>query len=426
MTMSVTTSKLDKKAGRVLLPETMEPMRYDLKLTPNLEQFTFEGEVTVRVQTAVEKHLETKEVIMHAKELAFHSATFRPVNNCTIGNTASDVVEADEIRTNIKATTVAFVFPHALPLGSEVDITIRYTGFLNNQMAGFYRSQYKDIHGNTKYMASTQFESLDARRAFPCWDEPSRKAVFSVALVVDSHLTCMSNMPEKCVSTIANNKKQITYLDSPKMSSYLLAFVVGEFDYVQEMTKHGVTIRLYTPPGKSNQGDYALKCAIDALDLFDDFFNVPYPLPKLDLVAIPEFAMGAMENWGLVTFREVDLLIDPIKASNSQKQRVCVVVAHELAHQWFGNLVTMAWWDDLWLNEGFASWAENYACDKLHPDWKMWEQFVTDHMAAALRLDSLRSSHPIQVPIHHAEEVEQVFDAISYCKGGCVVRMVRG
>lgn len=267
-------------------------LRYDLKLTPNLEQFTFEGEVIVRVQTAVEKNLETKEVIMHAKELAFHSATFRPVNSSSgIGQPGSEVVEADEIRTNIKATTVTFVFPHALPTGSEVDITIRYTGLLNNQMAGFYRSQYQDIHGNAKYMASTQFESLDARRAFPCWDEPSRKAVFSVSLVVDSHLTCMSNMPEKCVSTMANNKKQVTYLDSPKMSSYLLAFVVGEFDFVQEMTKHGVTIKLYTPPGKSNQGDFALKCAIDALDLFDDFFNVPYPLPKLDLVAIPEFAM---------------------------------------------------------------------------------------------------------------------------------------
>jgi len=399
-----------------LLPETMEPLRYDIKLIPNLEQFTFEGEVTVRVKTAAV--LETREVIMHAKELAFHSASYSVVDGTA-------AVEAEEIRTHTKATTVTFVFPQALPASSDLDVTIRYTGLLNNQMAGFYRSQYKDVHGNSKYMASTQFESLDARRAFPCWDEPSRKAIFAVTLVVDSHLTCMSNMPEKCVSSFDNKKKEITYLDSPKMSSYLLAFVVGEFDYVQKLSKHGVLIRLYTPPGKSNQGDYALQCAVDALDLYDDFFNVPYPLPKLDMVAIPEFAAGAMENWGLVTYREVDLLIDPIKASNAQKQRVCVVVAHELAHQWFGNLVTMAWWDDLWLNEGFASWAENYACDKLHPDWKMWEQFVTDHAAAALRLDSLRSSHPIQVPIHHAEEVEQVFDAISYCKGGCVVRMIR-
>jgi puromycin-sensitive aminopeptidase len=143
------------------------------------------------------------------------------------------------------------------------------------------------------------------------------------------------------------------------------------------------------------------------------------------MVAIPEFAMGAMENWGLVTYRDVDLLIDPVTASNSQKQRVCTVVCHELAHQWFGNLVTMTWWDDLWLNEGFASWAENYAANEAFPDYEMWSQFVNDHLSRALKLDGLLSSHPIQVPIHHAEEVEQVFDAISYCKGGSVVRMIR-
>lgn len=238
---------------------------------------------------------------MHAKELAFHSASYRSAA-ATVDVAA---VEAEEIRTNLKATTVTFVFPQALPADSEVDITILYAGVLNNQMAGFYRSQYKDINGNNKYMASTQFESLDARRAFPCWDEPSRKAIFAVTLVVDSHLTCMSNMPEKCVSSIGNNKKQITYLDSPKMSSYLLAFVVGEFDFVQEMTKHGVLIRLYTPPGKSDQGDYALKCAINALDLFDDFFNVPYPLPKLDMVAIPEFAAVSNNSSCVITHQDI-------------------------------------------------------------------------------------------------------------------------
>lgn len=240
------------------------------------------------------------------------------------------------------------------------------------------------------------------------------------------------------------------------MSSYLVAFCIGEFDFVQSLTTHGVLVRVYTPPGKSETGRFALDCALKTLDMYDDFFGVPYPLPKLDMVGIPEFAMGAMENWGLVTYREVrieersdenatktrrvttsltlpqrsharsppqvDVLVDPIKASSNQKQRVCTVVTHELAHQWFGNLVTMAWWDDLWLNEGFASWTENMAADMMFPDWKMWEQYTVDHGAAALRLDSLRSSHPIQVPIKHAEEVEEVFDAISYCKGSYVVR----
>ena len=293
-------------------------------------------------------------------------------------------------------------------------------------MAGFYRSSYTNIHGESKIMASTQFESLDARRAFPCWDEPARKAIFGVKLTVPKHMDAFSNMPELSNKTlVGGKKKELTFADSPIMSTYLLAFVIGEFDYVQAQTSNGVMVRVYTPPGKSNSGEFALDCATKSLDAYDDFFGIPYPLPKLDMVAIPEFAAGAMENWGLVTYREVDLLIDPKKASSNQKQRVCTVVTHELAHQWFGNLVTMTWWDDLWLNEGFASWAENWAADVLFPNWKMWPQFTTGHLSAALRLDSLKSSHPIQVPIHHAEEVEEVFDAISYCKGGSVVKMCR-
>mmetsp|Transcript_12940 Transcript_12940/g.31532 ORF Transcript_12940/g.31532 Transcript_12940/m.31532 type:complete len:784 (+) Transcript_12940:201-2552(+) len=305
-------------------------------------------------------------------------------------------------------------------------LSIRYTGFLNNQMAGFYRSGYTNIRGEDKIMASTQFESLDARRAFPCWDEPARKASFGVTLTVPKHMDAFSNMPELSNRTLAGGtKKELTFLDTPVMSTYLVAFCIGEFDYVQAQTRHGVLVRVYTPPGKSDTGAFALDCATKSLDAYDDFFGIPYPLPKLDMVAIPEFAMGAMENWGLVTYREVDLLIDPTKASSNQKQRVCTVVTHELAHQWFGNLVTMTWWDDLWLNEGFASWAENWAADVIFPTWSMWDQFTTGHLSSAMRLDALKSSHPIQVPINHAEEVEEVFDAISYCKGGSVVKMIR-
>lgn len=174
------------------------------------------------------------------------------------------------------------------------------------------------------------------------------EAIFGVTLVVPKHLDAFSNMPELSHKTLAGGlKKEISFLDTPIMSTYLLAFVIGEFDYVQAQTQHGVLVRVYTPPGKSEAGVFALHCATKSLDAYDDFFGIPYPLPKLDMVAIPEFAAGAMENWGLVTYREVDLLIDPTKASSNQKQRVCTVVTHELAHQWFGNLVTMTWWDDL-------------------------------------------------------------------------------
>lgn len=410
----------DKKVeGRVLLPSTINPTRYDIKLTPDLEKFTFQGEISVQLETTADLN-ECKSIVMHAKELCFISATL------VVDKERFAPMEAQEIVDNKKATTVTFTFAKDLPASSTMTLSIEYIGFLNNQMAGFYRSSYTDIHGETKIMASTQFESLDARRAFPCWDEPARKAVFGVTLVTPINLTAFSNMPEKYSQSMKCGKlRETTYLDTPIMSSYLLAFCIGEFDYVQAKTNHGVLIKVYTPPGKSNAGLFALDCATKALDAYDDFFGIAFPLPKLDMVAIPEFAMGAMENWGLVTYREVDLLIDPTKASNNQKQRVCTVVTHELAHQWFGNLVTMAWWDDLWLNEGFASWAENWAADQIYPEWTMWDQFTTGHLSYAMKLDALKSSHPIQVPIRHAEEVEEVFDGISYCKGGSVVRMIK-
>mmetsp|Transcript_29685 Transcript_29685/g.53877 ORF Transcript_29685/g.53877 Transcript_29685/m.53877 type:complete len:887 (-) Transcript_29685:86-2746(-) len=407
-----------KTEGRVLLPPTINPIRYDLKFTPDLENFTFSGETTIEVTTSADVG---NDITMHAKELCFATASY-----VVKGESGEEVHEVEEIRVNMKATTVTFVFGGVLPANATLILKIEYTGFLNNQMAGFYRSSYTDIHGESKIMASTQFESLDARRAFPCWDEPARKAIFGVTLTVPKHMDVFSNMPELSNKTLAGGtKKELAFLDTPIMSTYLVAFCVGEFDYVQAQTSHGVLVRVYTPPGKSDAGAFALDCATKSLDAYDDFFGIPYPLPKLDMVAIPEFAAGAMENWGLVTYREVDLLIDPTKASTNQKQRVCTVVTHELAHQWFGNLVTMTWWDDLWLNEGFASWAENWAADVIFPHWSMWDQFTTGHLSAAMRLDALKSSHPIQVPIRHAEEVEEVFDAISYCKGGSVVKMAR-
>mmetsp|Transcript_10839 Transcript_10839/g.14084 ORF Transcript_10839/g.14084 Transcript_10839/m.14084 type:complete len:887 (+) Transcript_10839:126-2786(+) len=401
-----------KAAGRVLLPDNVDPIKYIIRLEPNLETFTFDGEQTVEVEITKPG---TQEISLHTRELYIKEASFTGSNG--------EKITPVEINFNNTLRTCTFVFKEELVVGAGA-VQISFMGHLNNQMAGFYRSKYTDINGNSKYMASTQFEALDARRCFPCWDEPAKKAVFALTLVVPGDLQAFANMPEKEVNTLKDGRKEIIYLDSPKMSTYLLAMCIGEFDFVQDYTEHGVLVRVYTPPGKSETGQFALKVACDTLDLYNNFFKLPYPLPKLDMVAIPEFAMGAMENWGLVTYREVDLLIDEAQASTQQKQRVCGVVTHELAHQWFGNLVTMAWWDDLWLNEGFASWTQTYAAACLFPSWKMWDQFTVDDQAAALRLDSLRTSHPIQVPIAHAEEVEQVFDAISYCKGASVVRML--
>lgn len=310
-------------------------LRYDIHLVPNLQDFTFAGEckVTLKVADNVPQDL-SKCVVLHAKELCFANAQYETTDGTV------EAVKAEEIVLNLKATTVKFSFAKDFVPGSTITLSIQYNGFLNNQMAGFYRSSYTDIEGNSKIMASTQFESLDARRCFPCVDEPAVKAKFGVALTVDSFLDVLSNMPPSESVRISKDKKKIVFQDTPTMSTYLLAICVGEFDSVQSVTDHGVSVTVYTPPGKASSGMFALDKATKCLDLYDDFFQVKFPLPKLDMIAIPEFAAGAMENWGLVTYREVDLLVDPVTASSKQKQRVLSVVTHELAHQWFGNLVT--------------------------------------------------------------------------------------
>lgn len=263
--------------------------RYDIHLTPNLVDFSFSGEckVTFKVAESIPDDLK-KNLTLHAKELCFANAHY-------VTDVAEEPVKAEEITQNLPATTVKFNFAKEFVPGSIITLSIQYNGFLNNQMAGFYRSSYTDIEGNSKIMASTQFESLDARRCFPCIDEPAAKAKFGVALTVDSHLDVLSNMPPSESVRISKEKKKIVFQETPIMSTYLLAICVGEFDSVQSITEHGVSVTVYTPPGKSSSGMFALDAATKCLDLYDDFFQVKFPLPKLDMIAIPEFAAGAME-----------------------------------------------------------------------------------------------------------------------------------
>jgi len=402
------------KSYRVLLPSDVLPERYDLQLEPDLEGFTFEGVVRITCDVRVA----TDVISLHGKELLIRSASFK-----SEADEGKDALPAVEINMKVKDMTVALVFEEVLPTGNGV-LEISFRGILNDQMAGFYRSKMTDSKGVQRYLATTQFEAVDARRCFPCWDEPSRKAVFVVTLIYPGHLMAVSNMPPTGLLVLKDGRKKETFAPTPLMSTYLLAFCVGEFEYISGQTKDGVVARVMCTPGNTERCAYALKCTVKALDFYNGFFGIPYPLPKVDMIAIPDFSAGAMENWGLVTYREVLLLCDEKTVSATQKQRICSVITHELAHQWFGNLVTMGWWDDLWLNEGFANWMQTFAADKLHPEWNLWEAFVSTDQGNALKLDALRTSHPIQVPIGRAETVEEVFDAISYCKGGSVVRMI--
>eukprot|EP00928_Gymnodinium_smaydae_P013391 TRINITY_DN14887_c0_g2_i1.p1 TRINITY_DN14887_c0_g2~~TRINITY_DN14887_c0_g2_i1.p1 ORF type:complete len:888 (-),score=264.42 TRINITY_DN14887_c0_g2_i1:46-2709(-) len=398
-------------AYRVLLPSDVLPTRYDLTLEPDLDRFTFDGLVKIHCDVAVA----TDSISVHAKQLVISDASFTP--------TGGKPMEACEITMKVKDMTATFGFAEVLPVGTGI-LEVKFRGTLNDQMAGFYRSKYTNSKGEAKHMACTQFEAIDARRCFPCWDEPARKAIFDVTIIYDGKLTALSNMPPKRAEILKDGRRREEFMPTPKMSTYLLAFCVGEFEYISGQSEGGTIARIYCMPGSLEKCHFALRTCIRALDFYNEFFAIPYPLPKMDMIAIPDFSAGAMENWGLVTYREVALLCDEKTVSSVQKQRIASVITHELAHQWFGNLVTMGWWDDLWLNEGFANWMQTFAADALHPEWNIWESYVGKEQQQALSLDSLRSSHPIQVPIKKAEEVEEVFDAISYCKGGSVVRMI--
>ncbi|KAK4910425.1 Aminopeptidase 2 mitochondrial, partial [Elasticomyces elasticus] len=321
-------------------------------------------------------------------------------------------------------------FEETLPAGSTAILTQKFSGKLNDNMAGFYRSSYKSEDGTNKYLATTQMEPTDARRAFPCFDEPALKAEFTITLVADKDLTCLSNMDEASEKEVdskmtgGGKKKAVTFNKTPLMSTYLLAFIVGELKMI-ETNAFRVPVRVYATPDRDiEHGRFSMELGARTLEFYEKTFNSEFPLPKMDMVAIPDFSAGAMENWGLITYRVVDLLFDDKTSGASTKQRVAEVVQHELAHQWFGNLVTMDFWDGLWLNEGFATWMSWYSCNTFYPEWKVWQGYVTDNLQSALALDGLRSSHPIEVPVKRADEINQIFDAISYSKGSCVLRMI--
>uniref|UniRef100_A0A8C9TJ48 Aminopeptidase n=1 Tax=Scleropages formosus TaxID=113540 RepID=A0A8C9TJ48_SCLFO len=395
------------------LPTDVSPVNYALWLKPDLVDFTFEGKVEARVQVS---RPATNQIVMNCADIDIISASFASGGK-EINATGFNYQNEDE--------KVTLSFPSALQAGSGI-LKIDFVGELNDKMKGFYRSKYITPTGEVRFAAVTQFEATDARRAFPCWDEPAIKATFDITLIVPKDRVALSNMNviDRKPYPDDDNLLEIKFATTPIMSTYLVAFVVGEYDFVESQSSDGVTVRVYTPVGKAEQGKFALEVATKTLPFYKDYFNVPYPLPKIDLIAIADFAAGAMENWGLVTYRETALLIDPKNSCSSSRQWVALVVGHELAHQWFGNLVTMEWWTHLWLNEGFASWIEYLCVDHCFPDYDIWTQFVSADYTRALELDALDNSHPIEVNVGHPSEVDEIFDAISYSKGASVIRML--
>ncbi|KAK4459188.1 peptidase family M1-domain-containing protein [Cladorrhinum samala] len=398
--------------ARELLPTNVVPKHYHVTLEPDFTKFTFEGTVVIDLEVAEE----SKSISLHTLELDVH--------NAKISSGGQAVCSSPKISYNDSTQVTTLDFTGSVSQGSKAQLEIKFTGQLNDKMAGFYRSTYKKEDGTQGVLAVSQMEPTDARRSFPCFDEPSLKAEFTVTLIADKKLTCLSNMDVASEAEVEGTKKAVTFNKSPPMSTYLVAFVVGELNYI-ETNDFRVPVRVYAPPGQNiEHGRFSLDLAAKTLAFYEKVFGIEFPLPKMDQIAIPDFAQGAMENWGLVTYRVVDLLLDEKVSGAATKERVAEVVQHELAHQWFGNLVTMDWWDGLWLNEGFATWASWYSCNIFFPEWKVWETYVVDNLQRALSLDSLRSSHPIEVPVKRADEINQIFDAISYSKGSCVLRMI--
>jgi len=397
-------------AETFVLPGTVRPLKYQIKLQPDLGRFTFRGEVAIDVEIIQR----TSELVLNADELQIESATLVRRRSST---------PAGQITPNPAQETVSLDFGRSIAPG-PARLDIHFTGQLNDKLRGFYRSRYTALEGEQQYLAATQFEATDARKAFPCWDEPALKAKFEVTLVVPSDLVAVSNTPVVDNTPAGSGLKAVRFAETPVMSTYLLAFVVGDLTSVEQQASNNTKVAVWTTRGKEEQGRFALDTSVRMLSFFNDYFGIPYPLEKLDHIAIPDFAAGAMENWGAITYRETALLVDPPNSSAGTRQRVAEVVAHEMAHMWFGDLVTMKWWDDLWLNESFASWMGTKAVDWLFPDWQMWTQFVNMDTNRGLSLDGLRNSHPIEQEVKDPAEVSQLFDAISYSKGASIIRML--
>ena len=381
------------------------PLNYKLTFEPDLKKFTFDGLESISINCKKSVNI----ITMNCAELK--------IKSCIV-KSGQKIIESTP-KINEKKEELQ------IKLGEKIrglcTVDLEFEGILNDRLLGFYRSKYRQ-NGKTKYLATTQFEAADARRAFPCWDEPEAKATFEISIITDNKFTAISNMPIKTKKKIGN-KTTYNFQKTPLVSTYLIYLGVGEFEYLTGKAGK-IQIRVVTTKGNTSRGKFSLELGKKLLTSYEKYFGIKFPLPKLDLIAVPDFAAGAMENWGAITFRETILLYDPKTSSTRTKQFIAEVISHEIAHMWFGNLVTMKWWNDLWLNESFATFMATKFVDKFYPEWDLWNQFVEDAMNVAMGLDSLKTTHPIDVKVNSPAEIREIFDAISYDKGGCVLRML--
>src|SRR4051812_3585156 len=385
------------------LPAGVSPSHYTLWFAPDLANRTFRGRETIDIQIAAA----TRAITLNAAEIVFNSVTV----------TAAGRGQNARVTLDDKAETATLTVPQPIPAGAA-SIAITYTGVLNDKLRGFYIS-----NANNRSYAVTQMEATDARRAFPSFDEPAYKATFDISVTIDAGDTVISNGRQTSDTPGPEPRKHtVAFSTTPKMSTYLVAMLVGDF-VCREGKTQDIPIRVCSTPDKLHLTGFALEAAEQQVAFYNRFFGIRYPFGKLDIIGVPDFAAGAMENTGAITFREQYLLADPDHASLKTLKDVAAVTAHEIAHQWFGDLVTMKWWDDIWLNEGFATWMANKPLGEWKPEWHV-ELDDAGETQQALRLDVLRSTRAIRTKAETPDEINELFDAIAYEKTGAVLRMV--
>ena len=388
----------------------MVPSHYRIKLEPDLEKATFIGSVEIEVEV----NNPTDTIQMNAADLAIQSA--RVVDSVGSNTEVADIfLDAEMERLTLSFDSQISPGPHT--------IVAEFTGVLNDQLHGFYRSTFTDDDGVDHTIATTQFESTHARRAFPCFDEPAFKASYGVTLIVPSEQFAVSNGPIISETDLKNGQREVVFEDTMVMSTYLVAFIVGPFEATDPVDVNGVPLRIVHPIGKGHLTDYSLEAGAFALEFFSKYYGIPYPGQKLDMVAVPDFAFGAMENLGCITYREVLLLVDKDRSTEPELLRIADVIAHEIAHMWFGDLVTMEWWNGIWLNEAFATFMATMASDNFNRDWGRWNQFSLER-SMAFDVDSLKNTRPIEIEVNSPVDAEGMFDLLTYEKGGSVLRML--
>jgi aminopeptidase N len=387
------------------LPKTVVPIHYSLDLQPDLEKLTIAGAEVVDIEVTEP----TDRLVLNAVNLTVEMAAIE-----------GDAGRASEILPDAAAETVTITFPRSIAVGRH-KLRLGFSAHINRFGRGLFVVEYPTGQGRAR-MLSSHLEPADARRIFPGWDEPAFKASFDLTVTMPEKVVAVSNMPVAREQPAGGGRKRVSFERTPRMSSYLFVLAAGDLERLSGEVD-GVTVSVVTTLGKSANGRYALDEAINLLKYYNDYFGVKYPLPKLDLIAVPGGFGGAMENWGGITFFESRLLFDPAVTAADARRGIFSILAHEMAHQWFGDLVTMAWWDNIWLNEGFASWMQNKAAEELHPEWQTWLNAIGAKQGAMAE-DARRTTHPIQQPVANETEAMAVFDTITYSKGQAFIRML--